>query len=368
MKPDDKIFQLESKITSQQQDIAKMRKDLKRAHLANGIYQAIREEMIALVTPFEGLPQAKVYPASSKATEETLVAHFSDLHADEVVEPHKVGGLECFNFPVACCRAEKHIDTIINFTQNNLSNYNFKRLVVFANGDMTSGTIHDGEGRSYYGNMFRNALAIGQLLGLMIRDLAPHFPTIDVICTSGNHGRRTPKKDYDGAWSNWDYLIYEIASMVCKDIKNVKFQIPDCWSVNVEIDGYGFCVAHGDDIKSWNGIPYYGIERKTRRLIALHNSTGQRIQYFVFGHFHAMTMAAELKGETIINGAYPATDPYVYEGFSGYREPMQLIHGLHPKNGITWRLPIKIKDPINEARGPQRYSAILAQPGLEGLG
>jgi hypothetical protein len=80
-----------------------------------------------------------------------------------------------------------------------------------------------------------------------------------------------------------------------------------------------------------------------------------------------MTMAAELKGETIINGAYPATDPYVYEGFSGYREPMQLIHGVHKKYGITWRLPIKIKDEISEKQGPKRYGAILAQPAFDGL-
>lgn len=117
------------------------------------------------------------------------------------------------------------------------------------------------------------------------------------------------------------------------------------------------------------GIPFYGLERKTRRLVSLHNTFDKKISYFVFGHFHALTMNSDLRGEMIINGAWPATNPYSYEEFSGYREPSQLVHGVHKKYGITWRLICKIKDSLREKRGPQRYNVILSEinPILEGF-
>lgn len=346
---------------------ATLRKDLKGARLQNGLFRALRDELAVLVSPLIAPPLAAPKEFGDHVVDETLVIHWSDWHADEVVEPHKVGNLEKFDFNVACCRAEKLVDSIINWTQVTLANHRFDKCVILMYGDMTSGAIHDGEGRSHHRNMLRNSLAIGQLVSLAIRDLAPFFKTIDIVCLSGNHGRRTVKKDYDGAWSNWDYLISEVASLQCSKFPNVKFHIPDSWSLTLDIEGHGFYIAHGDDIKSWNSIPFYGIERKTRRLTALHNSIGKQIKYFVIGHFHALTQSAELKGETIVNGAFPATDPYCYESFAGYREPMQLIHGVHPRYGITWRFPIKIKDADAEIKGPTRYQTILAQPGFEGL-
>ena len=75
-----------------------------------------------------------------------------------------------------------------------------------AYGDFTSGEIHKACERSYYRNQFKNCLAIGQLHALMYRDLAAHFEEVNVLYLAGNHGRRTPKKDYLGAHDNWDYL------------------------------------------------------------------------------------------------------------------------------------------------------------------
>lgn len=365
----DTVERLEERILCLSKEKAALAKDLKRVRMKNGLFRAVVEEMQGLITPFESLPKAspKHYKQSDKLIDETLVIHWSDWHADEVVESHKVGGLEEFNFNVAMCRAEILVDSIINWTQATLANHRFKKCVILMYGDMTSGQIHEGEGRSHYRNMMRNSLAIGQLISLCVRDLAPFFDRIEVVCLSGNHGRRSVKKDYDGAWSNWDYLISEIAAMQSARLTNVKFHIPDNWSLTLDIEGHGFCIAHGDDIKAWNGIPFYGIERKTRRLTALHNSVGKQVKYFVFGHFHALTQSAELKGETIINGAFPATSPYSYESFAGYREPMQLIHGVSPRYGMTWRLPVKVKDSDYETKGPRRYKVILAQPGFEGL-
>lgn len=346
----------QGKIATLSTELKSVKAKLNAAAREEGIYQAIADDLDSMVVPLEPLPS--IFEPDQSAVEEHLVMHLSDEHADQIVNPAEVGGLENYNFDIALCRAEKYVKTIIEWI-GKLSNHTFPILHILSYGDHTSGEIHGACGHSQYRNMFRNSLAIGQMQALMIRDLAPYFEEVRIYCVSGNHGRRSLKKDFHGPWDNWDYLISEIAKLHCASHENVEFLIPNSFSMNIDINGWGFGMEHGDGVKGWMGIPWYGLERKTRRLVSLHNAVGKKVTYFVFGHFHALSTNADLKGEMIINGAWLATDAYSYNSFSGYREPMQLIHGVHSKYGITWRLPIKLKDPEQELKGPERYRVVL---------
>jgi hypothetical protein len=342
-------------------ELRQARKQLKDAAKDSGIIQAVVSQLQDYIPAIKAPERWTDNRRKKGMVEEHLVVHLSDEHADEIVLPEQVGGLEAYDMTVALCRAEKYVDTILQWALQTLKNHRFPILHILAYGDHTSGEIHDAVGRSEYKNIFRNCLAIGQMHAQMISDLSPFFKQVNCYYVPGNHGRKTQKKDFHGAWDNWDYLIAEVARLYCRDLEHVNFAIPNSFSMNIEINGWGFGVEHGDGVKSWMGIPWYGLERKTRRLVSLHNSFDQKISYFVFGHFHALSNNADLRGEMLINGAWPATNPYGYEAFSGYREPMQLIHGVHEKYGITWRLPVKIKDPVREADGPQRYKVDLAE-------
>ena len=286
--------------------------------------------------------------------------HLTDEHADSLVLPHSVDNLERFDFGIALRRAEQYVDSVVKFTQNTLVNYDFHTLWVFAHGDHTSGEIHGAVEHSYYRNQFRNCLAVGQMHALMFRDLAPHFNRIHVLYLSGNHGRRSSKKDYKSPWNNWDYLVAEIAKQHCAGLGNVDFLIPDSFSANVEVEGHGFCVSHGDDIRSWNGMPWYGIERKVRRWAALNAAVDRKINYYCFGHFHNPAIITNLNGEVVINGSWIATDPYGFNAITAFNEPSQLIHGVHRDYGISWRLHVKLRSE-REHLGPDRYSVLLAK-------
>ena len=282
--------------------------------------------------------------------------HLSDGHHDQVISPAECGGLEEYNFPISCARAERYVDTVIEWTQQTLSpKFRFPVLTVLAYGDHTSGEIHGHAQRSYYRNQFKNTFAIGQLHALMFRDLAQWFEQVNVVYVPGNHGRRSVKKDYHGSHDNWDYLVAEIARMLCQSHQNISFLIPDAFSVNLDINGVGFNISHGDDVKGNLGIPFYGMVRRQKGLIAL-NATqgGPRIRYFVMGHHHVSASLSDIDGELLVNGAWPGTDAYAYNCFSGYREPTQWLHGVNPKHGITWRLAVKLKRE-SEKKGPKRY-------------
>ena len=352
---DKKVLELEAEIVHLTEERNRERQKVKAGAKIAGLFKAITAEMEQRIKPFAALPAAVDFRRKAEITEH-VVLHLSDGHHDQVVRPEEVGGLEEYNFPISCCRAERYVDTVVEWCHDTLApRFAFPVLWVLAYGDYTSGEIHRACERSYYRNQFKNCLAIGQLHALMYRDLAAHFEQVNVLYLAGNHGRRTPKKDYLGAHDNWDYLVGEVARLHSRDLGNVHFTIPDAWSANVNINGVGFNVSHGDDVRSNLGIPWYGMTRRQKGLIALGAAAGaQRCRYFVVGHHHAASTLSDVDGELLVNGSWVGTDPFAYNALSGYREPAQWIHGVNVKHGITWRMNVKLRHE-NEKSGPKRY-------------
>ncbi len=354
---DRKIQELQGEVLHLTEERNRARKQAKASAKLDGLFQSMTGVLTDKVIPIKPLPMVRKRTMKKGLISEHAVLHLSDGHHDQIVNPSDCGGLETYDFPISCCRAERLVESTIQWTQDTLaSRFRFPVLNVLAYGDFTSGEIHGAAGRSYFRRMMKNCHAIGKLHALMYRDLAPHFDQVNVIYVPGNHGRRSPKKDYHGAQDNWDYLVGLMAKLYCQDIDNVSFLIPDCFSINLDINGVGFNIAHGDDIKSSMGTPWYGLQRRQKRLQALQPLLDcPRVKYFCVGHFHQKGMVGEQDSEIIMNGPWLATDAYAYNSLSAYSEPFQWLHGCNSKYGITWRLDIRLKDAIREAAGPQRY-------------
>jgi hypothetical protein len=352
---DARVRALESKVKAQSNELVNQKLELNFYRERAALFDAISETIGQEIKPYKALPRTLPIDSKKQKHVEDVVMHQSDEHMADVVDPKSVQGLENYNFSVACCRAEKYVNTVLEITQKTLTGYRFPNLWILRYGDHSSGEIHNAVLQSEFKNQFKNSFAIAQVHALMVRDLAPYFENVFVICLSGNHGRRSKKKDYNNPHDNWDYAINKMAAMLNRDISNVSYLIPNAFSTVLNIQGFNFAIEHGDDVKLWNSIPYYGLERKTRRLLALNSTRGTKIDYFVFGHFHQLSALNQLGSvETMINGTWKATDPFTLGSLSGYVEPSQWLHGVHPEHGITWRFRIKLKDE-NELRGPQRY-------------
>lgn len=352
---DARILELEADIIHLTEEKNRLNSKVKASAKVNGLFKAVIKEMEPRLVPFTSLPPARTQRIKKAKIKEHVVMHLSDGHHDQVITPEECGGLEEYNFPISCARAERYVDTFINWTQETLTNFDFSHLWILAYGDHTSGEIHNHAQRSYFRNQFKNCYAIGDLHALMIRDLAPYFEQVNVVYLPGNHGRRSLQKDFHGAHDNWDYAVAENTRRRCEEIKNVSFLIPDAFSCNLNINGVGFNLSHGDDVRGNLGIPFYGMVRRQKNLIALGSvQGGPNIRYFCMGHHHVSASLADINGELIVNGAWPGTDSYAFNSFAGYREPVQLVHGVSPEHGITWRLPIKLKHK-SEKDGPKRY-------------
>ena len=350
----DRILELEAEVAHLVDEKNHYKRAAKAAVKTGGLWKAACEVIDEKIKPFKQLPSTRK-TGKKQTINEDLVLHLSDGHHDQIVTLEETGELEQYDFPISCARAEKLVDTVIEHSQEHLTDYNFQNLWILANGDHTSGEIHGHEKRSYFRNQMKNTLAIGQLHALMIRDLSPYFENIYCVYVPGNHGRRTAKKDHYGAHENWDYMVAKTTELWLRDVDNVGFAIPNAFSVNVDIRGHGFHMCHGDDVRGSLGIPFYGMVRKQKNLMALNNITGgTRVRYFCMGHHHVQASMADLDGELLVNGAWLGNDPFSYNSFSGYRSPTQLLHGVHDRHGVTWRLPIGLKHE-GERDGPKRY-------------
>ena len=351
----ERILELESEVVLLSEEKNREKAKVKAGAKIGGLFKAVVKEMDERIKPIAVLPSQWKHQEKGQIIEH-CVLHLSDGHHDQVVRPESVGGLEDYNFPVSCVRAERLVDTVLDWTQKTLvPRFHFPMLWILAYGDFTSGEIHKACERSYYRNQFKNCLAVGQLHALMYRDFAQYFEQVNVLYLSGNHGRRTPKKDYLGANDNWDFLVAEVARLHCREIKNVHFQVPDAWSANIDINGVGFNISHGDDVRGNGGLPWYGMVRRQKGLIALGAAAGnQRVRYFCVGHHHTASTLSDIDGELLVNGAWLGTDPYAYNSLAGYREPAQWLHGVNPKYGISWRLNCKLRSDA-EKSGPKRY-------------
>lgn len=354
---DERIQELEAEVIHLRDERDHARRAAKTSAKQRGLYRAVADELEKKIKAFPPLPKAKriTTPARDSITEH-VVMHLSDGHHDQIITPTESGGLEHHNFPIACRRAETYVDTVIDWTQKTMApRFKFTNLTILAYGDHTSGEIHGAVQRSYFRNQFKNTFAIGQLHALMYRDLAPFFDQINIVYLPGNHGRRSPKKDFHGAHDNWDYMVGKVAELHCRDLDNVSFLIPDCFSVNIVINEVGFNLSHGDDVRSNGGVPFYGMLRRQKGLVALNSlQKGPRVRYFCMGHHHVQGALADVDGELLLNGAWVGTDSYAYNSFSGYREPSQLLHGVNPKHGVTWRMNVHLRSP-GEENGPERY-------------
>lgn len=304
--------------------------------------------LIADVPKLDAPPKYRVSKTKLATVDESLILLLSDWHAYEIVKKERVLGLNEFNADVLGRRAYRVIQSVRAITDKmRAGGWRFPRLVVAANGDMISGTIHEVERHSDAPNVIQAAIGCGLLLAQSLRDLAASFDEVEVYGTSGNHGRlpdqrRVSQKD---PTRSWDFLIYSIARQALVDVSNVKFTLPDSYSVVYDVEGWRVYQGHGHDIKSWQSIPFYGISRTATGLNALRVASGTPIHYFLFSHFHNPGSICAPGSEYFVNGSLIGGTEFSVNGLGRSDRPCQWLLGVHRDHGVTHRWPIQAEGP-----------------------
>src|SRR5262249_13117582 len=149
--------------------------------------------------------------------------------------------------------------------------YEFPTAYLGVNGDLVTGSIHDLEKYSNGKTIIESVAECGYLLAEAVRNVAAEFEHVEMVCTVGNHGRLPDARrmEQKAPLRNWDAAVYFFAQAVLRDVKNVNITIPNSYAAAYEIQGLNVLQSHGHQIKSWGGIPWYGLQRHVGRVTAL---------------------------------------------------------------------------------------------------
>lgn len=279
-------------------------------------------------------------------TIETAVQFISDLHAYEDVSAERTRGLNEYTPDVAARRMATLVASHASIVQKlRVGAYEFPELVIPLGGDFHPGTIHDLEKHSLKGsNAVLHAYGTAWLLAQTIRELSRFYPKTYVLGVPGNHGRmmdarRMQQKD---PTRNWDYMIYLLVAEMLRDVPDIAFWFPDSYGAQFEIRGFNFLLNHGHEIKSWGGIPWYGISRYIDRTNAVEAARGNKIDYHLLAHFHEHVAMPHAAGETFVNGSVIGGNEFSLNGLMKMSHPHQLFFGVHEKFGVTHRWPLRL--------------------------
>ena len=309
---------------------------------------ALRDYLAELVSQtaqrFKAPPAYRPPKIHKDASVETMYQAFSDWHAYEEVDADRTLGFNEYDALIMGQRVRRIVESHISIKRRmeRGGGWHFPKLIIGANGDFVSGTIHEIEKHTDAPNIVMAVYGCGLVLGQAIRDLAAEYERVEIFCTAGNHGRLPDarKKQHKDPTRTWDTLIYLYAMEHLRDVPNVQFYIPNAFSVAIHESGWEMMQTHGDDVKSWNAIPWYGLNRKVSKMNALEASRRRIINYWIFGHFHTDAELQTPAGASFINGSLIGGNEYSIGELSEHNPPTQLMFGIHPAHGVTFRYPL----------------------------
>lgn len=272
-------------------------------------------------------------PADKSFTEHQHVLLYSDLHAAEVVKYEAMNGLNEYNWDIMLTRHQRLAEAIRSFKKNRP--YRIRKLTILGLGDMVTGDIHDELRETNEMVISESAVRLGfDMAEFIATELIPLYEEIEIAAVVGNHGRTSRKPEFKSASKNWDWIAYKVMQERLREHDQVSVELPVGFEQVVQVFDKNILCFHGDGIPTnMPGIPWGGVQRRTKELSDTYHQLGLHIDHFALGHFHEADVVGQRR--IWINGSIKGPDEYSMKRFGGGRAPCQLLHTFHPKRGLV---------------------------------
>lgn len=270
-----------------------------------------------------------------------VVQLLSDMQIGQHTTRQETGGLCEYSTPVFLERLATLEAKLTKRVRDLGRVYRLPRLFCPILGDVVENeTIFPGQKGEIDADVVQQLFtAVDALAGFLSR-MQGLFSEVVVPCVYGNHGR-VGQKGENKLYVNWDYICYKFLQARLAGQPRIRFEIPLTWWHLVEIRGWRFLLTHGDQIRSWMGIPYYGIDRADANITTLLQAQGISYDYMVIGHHHNAANVDRPQGEKIVNGNWPGGSIFSLHRLNRATEPSQTMF-LVGKGGIALREKIML--------------------------
>ncbi len=263
----------------------------------------------------------------------------SDFHWGEVVFPSQVNGVNKFNMAIARARLRKVIDSAVELLKIIDPKFRYPGIVVILGGDMVTGNIHPELTATNEENVMPTFIDLYGAMSWVYEELLKYFPAVFSACVTGNHGRDTIKIwNKDRHATSFDWLLYCMLAKRFEDNKRVTFFIPDGPDAYYKVFNHRYLVSHGDQFRGGDGLigalgPIIRGDHKKRSRNA---QIDMAYDTLCIGHWHQEIFLRRL----VVNSSLKGYDEYAYNNNFPYELPSQQLWITHPRNGITFRMPV----------------------------
>lgn len=309
----------------------------------NLFYTNMVIEQIESIIP--ELPPVKPYKYTHKAKTKEIenVTMWGDWHISKHVDGKEINGFNEYDVDIFKSRLRRMVESIHSITDLHRTQSPIKKLNILSLGDMLDGDdIYKGHKTRLTNHAIEQIFIGVNETAHAISNLAKNYEEIKFVGVCGNHGR-IGNKGENKFLMNFEYLYYKMLERELSAHKNISFVIPESYFHIHEIQGYKFFLTHGDDIPSWNSIPWYGIVRAVSAWISMLDTQGKRFDYVGIGHFHSSHSSEFQAGKEIfMNGCLCGSDFYSIKRLRKTSTPTQWMFGVHPEHGVTYRYPLKV--------------------------
>jgi len=256
----------------------------------------------------------------------------SDWHIGEVIQKDEMEGFNEFNQQIAEDRIFGIVDSFLKWVEVQRKIYNITKLSVIALGDWVSGNIHAELLATNEFPLPVQTAKAGMLFGEVLCRLSSHFEAVVVNeVGADNHGRLQPKPQAKQKSSNsMSYLVHNIANQYSGKQGNITYIEAAGIKMIAEIAGHNFLLEHGDTVKAYMGIPYYGMNRERGREAIKRMGTAKEFDYMGIGHWH---VPGFIEGAVIVNGSLSGTTEFDHS-VGRHADPCQVAFMVHPKHGV----------------------------------
>lgn len=258
--------------------------------------RAREEELNEILTAaIEGgdLPRLDYKPHPAEESDNDLLISLNDIHYG--AQHDNYWGK--YNSDVCRDMMNTYLDKILPIAERHKS----ENCVVWANGDMISGSIHRSIQVTNKENVIEQITGVSELIAEFLAELSKHFKTVSFVSVPGNHSRIEPNKDNALLRERLDDLVEWYLKARLQNFENVYIGAGkkiDSTVYVVNVRGKLYAGVHGD------------LDGSAANVQSLQTMVGHPLYAVLSGHMHHNKVDMVQGVVTVMAGSFIGMDDY----------------------------------------------------------